>query len=202
MQNAPENNPLRGAAFTLAAHRIDQLPPDAGREIAIAGRSNAGKSSALNALTAQTALAHTSKMPGRTRQLVVFALPDGRRLVDLPGYGYAKVPPALREHWQRVIDAYLRKRQSLCGLVLVADIRHAPTDFDRRMLAFCVAIRLPSVLLLSKADKLSRAQVRTRQRKVEKEMEAEGWRAQVIPFSATGGIGLDEARRAVAALLS
>ncbi|MGH8155500.1 MAG: ribosome biogenesis GTP-binding protein YihA/YsxC, partial [Rhodanobacteraceae bacterium] len=150
------DNPLRGATYVVAAHRIDQLPPDAGREIAIAGRSNAGKSSAINALTAQAALARTSKTPGRTQQLVVFALPDGRRLVDLPGYGYAKVPPALREHWHRVIDAYLRKRQSLCGLVLVADIRHAPAAFDRQMLAFCAAIRLPCVMLLSKADKLAR----------------------------------------------
>ena len=200
MQTA--NNPLRGAAFVLAAHRVDQLPQDAGAEVAFAGRSNAGKSSAINALADQGALARTSKTPGRIQQLVVFALPDGRRLVDLPGYGYAKVPPSLRQHWKQEIDAYLRNRQSLRGLVLIADIRHAPAAFDRQMLAFCAAIELPCLMLLSKADKLSRAQARTRQREVEAEIAKEGGRVQLIPFSATAGTGVPEARAAVAALLA
>jgi len=185
----------------LAAHRLDQLPADAGAEVAFAGRSNAGKSSAINALVGQTALARTSKTPGRTQQLVVFALPDGRRLVDLPGYGYAKVPPSLRQHWKQEIDAYLRQRESLRGLVLIADIRHAPAAFDRQMLAYCASIELPCVLLLSKADKLSRAQVRTRQREVETEIAKEGARVQTIPFSAPAGTGVQEARAAVAGLL-
>jgi GTP-binding protein len=196
------DNPLRGASFVLAAHRIDQLPTDAGAEVAFAGRSNAGKSSAINALADQGALARTSKTPGRTQQLVVFAMPDGRRLVDLPGYGYAKVPPSLRQHWKQEIDAYLRNRQSLRGLVLIADIRHAPAAFDRQMLAFCAAIELPCLMLLSKADKLSRAQARTRQREVEAEIAKEGGRVQLIPFSATAGTGVPEARAAVAALLA
>jgi GTP-binding protein len=196
-----QDNSLRGAAFVLAAHRLDQLPVDAGAEVAFAGRSNAGKSSAINALVGQGALARTSKTPGRTQQLVVFALPDGRRLVDLPGYGYAKVPPALRQHWKQEIDAYLRRRRSLRGLVLIADIRHAPAAFDRQMLAFCAAIELPCLLLLSKADKLSRAQVRTRQREVESEIVEEGGQVQLLPFSATAGTGVQEARAAVAALL-
>jgi len=203
------DNPLHGAAFVLAAHRPDQLPSDAGAEIAFAGRSNAGKSSALNALTGHSSLARTSKTPGRTQQLVVFALPEkketalraGRRLVDLPGYGYAKVPPALRDHWRHAIDYYLRKRQSLRGLVLIADIRHALTAFDRQMLAFCADIELPCVVLLSKADKLSRAQARARQREVDAEIAKQHWHAQTIAFSATAGTGLDEARAAVAALL-
>ncbi|MDE2054976.1 MAG: YihA family ribosome biogenesis GTP-binding protein [Xanthomonadaceae bacterium] len=195
------SNPLRGAAFVLAAHRVDQLPPDTAAEVAFAGRSNAGKSSAINALAGQGALARTSKTPGRTQQLVVFALPGGQRLVDLPGYGYAKVPPALRQHWKQEIDAYLRKRQSLRGLVLIADIRHAPAAFDRQMLAFCAAIELPCVVLLSKADKLSRAQVHARQREVEDEIAEEGGRVQLIPFSAPAGTGVHEARAAVAALL-
>ncbi|HVX05396.1 MAG TPA: ribosome biogenesis GTP-binding protein YihA/YsxC [Rhodanobacteraceae bacterium] len=186
----------------LAAHRVDQLPADAGAEVAFAGRSNAGKSSAINALAGQGALARTSKTPGRTQQLVVFAMPDGRRLVDLPGYGYAKVPPALRQHWKQEIDTYLRERQSLRGLVLIADIRHAPAAFDRQMLAFCTAIELPCLMLLSKADKLSRAQARTRQREVETEIAEEGGRVQLIPFSATAGTGVPEARAAVAALLA
>ncbi|HET7223469.1 MAG TPA: ribosome biogenesis GTP-binding protein YihA/YsxC [Rhodanobacteraceae bacterium] len=203
------DNPLHGAAFVLAAHRPDQLPSDAGAEIAFAGRSNAGKSSALNALTGHSSLARTSKTPGRTQQLVVFALPEkketalraGRRLVDLPGYGYAKVPPALRDHWRHAIDYYLRKRQSLRGLVLIADIRHALTAFDRQMLAFCADIELPCVVLLSKADKLSRAQARARQREVDAEIAKQHWHAQTIAFSATAGTGLNEARAAVAALL-
>lgn len=196
------SNPLQGAAFVLAAHRPDQLPPDTGAEVAFAGRSNAGKSSALNALAGQTALARTSKTPGRTQQLVVFTLPDGRRLVDLPGYGYAKVPPALRDHWKQAIDHYLRHRQSLRGLVLIADIRHALTTFDGQMLAFCAAIELPCVLLLSKADKLSRAQTLARKREVDVEIGKAGWRAATIAFSAPAGTGVAEARAAVAALLA
>jgi len=199
---ATSDNPLQGAAFMLAAHRPDQLPPDGGAEIAFAGRSNAGKSSALNALAGQTALARTSKTPGRTQQLVVFALPDGRRLVDLPGYGYAKVPPSLRDHWKQAIDHYLRKRRSLRGLVLIADIRHALTAFDRQMLAFCGAIELPCVVLLSKADKLSRAQMLQRRREVDAEIEKENWRAATIAFSAPAGTGVAEARAAAAQLLS
>lgn len=198
---ASGGNPLQGATFTLAAHRPDQLPADRGVEVAFAGRSNAGKSSALNALVGEVALARTSKTPGRTQQMVVFTLPDTRRLVDLPGYGFAKVPPALREHWRRAIDAYLRERQSLRGLVLVADIRHAPTTFDHQMLAFCTAIELPCVLLLSKADKLSRARVLARQREVEREASAACQRVRVIPFSATAGTGVVDARAAVAGLL-
>ena len=193
--------PLEGATFQFGAAQEAQLPPAAVREIAFAGRSNAGKSSAINALADQSGLARTSKTPGRTQQLVVFALPDGRRLVDLPGYGYAEVPPALRQHWKQEIDAYLRKRQSLRGLVLIADIRHAPAAFDRQMLAFCAAIELPCLMLLSKADKLSRAQVRTRQREIEGEIAKDGARAQMIAFSAPAGTGVQEARAAVAEML-
>ena len=195
------DNPLRGATFVLAAHRPDQLPPDAGAEIAFAGRSNAGKSSALNALAGQSALARTSKTPGRTQQLVVFALPNGRRLVDLPGYGYAKVPPSLRDHWRQAIDHYLRKRQSLRGLVLIADVRHALKEYDRQMLRFCGDIDLPCVVLLSKADKLSRAQALAAQRKVQAEIAKFGSSAGTILFSATTGAGVEEARVAAMELL-
>lgn len=199
MQTA--DNPLRGAAFVLAAHRLDQLPGDTGAEVAFAGRSNAGKSSAINALADQGGLARTSKTPGRTQQLVVFALPGGARLVDLPGYGYAEVPPSLRQHWKQEIDAYLRKRQSLRGLVLIADIRHAPAAFDRQMLAFCKAIELPCLVLLSKADKLSRAQALARQREVDSVIAKAGWGATTLVFSAPAATGVSEARAAVAALL-
>lgn len=205
-------NFLQGAQFVLAAHRISQLPADQGAEVAFAGRSNAGKSSALNALTGHKGLARTSKTPGRTQQMVAFALPplvqgEGEpplvaRLIDLPGYGYAKVPPSLRDHWKQAIDHYLRKRQSLRGLVLIADIRHALTAFDQQMLAFCASIELPCVVLLSKADKLSRAQALARQREVDSVIAKAGWRATTLVFSAPAATGVSVARAAVAALLA
>lgn len=198
---ADSANPLRDARFVLAAHEVRQLPGDSGTEVAFAGVSNAGKSSALNALVGHTALARTSKTPGRTQQIVVFELPDGRRLIDLPGYGYAKVPAALREHWRTAIDAYLHERSSLRGLVLIADLRHALKDYDRQMLRFCAEIGLACVVLLSKSDKLSRAQALPAQRKVQAEVERAGWDARTLLFSATAGTGVAEARAAVMGLL-
>ena len=196
--------PLQGAQFLLAAHRLDQLPADAGAEVAFAGRSNAGKSSALNALTGQRGLARTSKTPGRTQQMVAFGLPplaDGSsaRLIDLPGYGYAKVPEALREHWRHEIDRYLHQRRSLRGIVLIADIRHPLKEFDRRMLAFCADTALPCRVLLTKADKLSRGQAAQALAALRKEHGGAGFDAQV--FSSSAATGVDEARAAVVALL-
>ena len=201
MQPKKEHNPLRNARFVLAAHETGQLPADNGAEIAFAGVSNAGKSSALNALVGHAALARTSKTPGRTQQIVAFELPDGHRLIDLPGYGYAKVPEAMREHWRVAIDAYLHQRRSLRGLVLIADLRHALKPYDQQMLRFCADIGLPCVLLLSKADKLSRAQALAAQRKVQGEMDKSEWSACTILFSATAGTGVEEAREAVMDLL-
>jgi len=126
-------NPFRQATFVLSAPELRQLPADDGAEITFAGRSNAGKSSALNAICDQTGLARTSKTPGRTQQFVVFALGEGQRLVDLPGYGYAKVPEPMRAHWRKVIDAYLRERQSLRAVVLIIDCRHPLKEFDRQV---------------------------------------------------------------------
>ena len=194
-------NPLRDAHFVLAAHETRQLPEDAGAEIAFAGVSNAGKSSALNALVGHGALARTSKTPGRTQQIVVFELPDGRRLIDLPGYGYAKVPVALREHWRVAIDAYLHDRRSLRGLVLIADLRHALKPYDQQMLRFCADIGRPCVVLLSKADKLSRTQALAAQRKVQGEIDKAQWDARTILFSATAGTGVEEARAAAMGML-
>ena len=114
-------NPFRQASYRLAAHHLRQLPGDTGWEVAIAGRSNAGKSSAINVLTGQRALARTSKTPGRTQQIVIFDLDDERRIADLPGYGYAKVPQALKEHWQTVMQGYFETRESLRGVVLVME---------------------------------------------------------------------------------
>jgi len=203
-------NPLQGAQFVLAAHRISQLPVDQGAEVAFAGRSNAGKSSALNALTGHKGLARTSKTPGRTQQMVAFSLPplaqaEGEpppeaRLVDLPGYGYAKVPQELREHWRQEIDRYLHQRRSLRGVVLIADIRHPLKEFDRMMLDFCFASGLSCHLLLTKADKLSRNQAAQALAAMRKSFPA-GLHATAQVFSSTAGIGVDEARQAVAALL-
>ncbi|XRD74796.1 YihA family ribosome biogenesis GTP-binding protein [Dyella marensis] len=205
-------NPLQGARFVLAAHRIDQLPMDNGAEVAFAGRSNAGKSSALNKLTGHHGLARTSKTPGRTQQMVAFALPPlaqgegaaplDARLIDLPGYGYAKVPEPLREHWKREIDAYLHRRQSLRGVVLIVDIRHPLKEFDRMMLAFCQDTALPCHVLLTKADKLSRNQAAQALAAMRKQFEAEGLQAATAQvFSSSEGTGVEEGRAAVMELL-
>jgi GTP-binding protein len=203
------SNPLNGAQFVLAAHRISQLPADRGAEVAFAGRSNAGKSSALNALTGHKGLARTSKTPGRTQQMVAFALPPlaqdvgeplEARLIDLPGYGYAKVPEELREHWKQEIDAYLHQRRSLRGVVLIADIRHPLKEFDRMMLDFCFQTGLPCHLLLTKADKLSRNQATQALAAVRKGF-GDGVQASAQVFSSTGGTGLEQAREAVLQLL-
>jgi GTP-binding protein len=219
-------NPLQGAQFVLAAHRISQLPADQGAEVAFAGRSNAGKSSALNALTGHKGLARTSKTPGRTQQMVAFSLPPYRdvpvsvsraqdaqdaatagesalelRLIDLPGYGYARVPLEMREHWKLEIDAYLHQRRSLRGLVLIVDIRHPLKEFDRMMLEFCFATQLPCHLLLTKADKLSRGQATQALAALRKQFAAEGLHATAQIFSSSAGTGVDEARQAVMALL-
>ena len=204
------SNPLQGAHFVLAANRVNQLPTDQGAEVAFAGRSNAGKSSALNALTGHKGLARTSKTPGRTQQMVAFALPplaqgEGEapldaRLIDLPGYGYAKVPEELRTHWKQEIDAYLHHRQSLRGVVLIADIRHPLKEFDRMMLDFCFVTGLPCHLLLTKADKLSRNKAAQALAAMRKSFP-DGLHATAQVFSSTAGTGLEEARGRVVELL-
>lgn len=161
---------IERARYLLSAHNARQLPPDGGFEVAFAGRSNAGKSSALNALTRQNALARVSKTPGRTQQLVYFEIQPGRCLVDLPGYGYAKVPQELQAHWQAFIDDYFRTRQALRGLVVVMDIRHPLKDYDLQMLGYAAARGLPAHALLTKADKLGRGQQAQALQKVRKEL--------------------------------
>lgn len=203
-------NPLQGAQFVLAAHRIQQLPADEGAEVAFAGRSNAGKSSALNALAGHKGLARTSKTPGRTQQMVAFSLPlvlRGEtsqplpaRLIDLPGYGYAKVPDALREHWRHEIDRYLHVRRSLRGVVLIVDIRHPLKEFDRMMLDFCVATLLPCHVLMTKADKLSRNQASQALAALRRQFVADAPVTTQV-FSAPDGTGVEEARAAVLRLL-
>jgi GTP-binding protein len=196
------SNPFRSAQFVLSAAQLRQLPADEGAEIAFAGRSNAGKSSALNVICEQHGLARTSKTPGRTQLLNVFALDEGRRLIDLPGYGYAKVPEEMRDHWRKLIDAYMRERESLRGVVLIMDSRHPLKDFDRQMLTYCTEIELPCYVLLTKADKLSRNEAAKTLAAVRKECTANGWPAQMQLFSALAKTGVDEARMALGNLLN
>jgi GTP-binding protein len=185
---------LARAQFVTAAHRLDQLPADRGVEVAFAGRSNAGKSSAINALTRQSALARISKTPGRTQQLVVFEIDPERRLIDLPGYGYAKVPEKLRTHWRGTLDAYFRERESLEGLLLAMDSRHPLKEFDRVMIEFCRARALPCHVLLTKSDKLSRSEAARTLRAVRDEMLREHPESSVQLFSVPQKLGVDEAR--------
>ena len=196
-------NPILGlcqqATFLISAAKVDQCPDDQGLEVAFAGRSNAGKSSALNTLT-HANLARTSKTPGRTQLLNFFRLDDERRLVDLPGYGYAKVPIPLKQHWQKHLEAYLGSRESLCGLVLMMDIRHPLTEFDNMMLDWCKASGMPLHILLTKADKLTFGAAKNTLLKVRQEIR-KGWGdgvASIQLFSAPKRQGVDEAQLVLA----
>jgi GTP-binding protein len=147
------------AYFLLSAANIVQLPQDIGREIAIVGRSNAGKSSVLNCITQHRKLARVSKTPGRTQLINVFVLDENRRLVDLPGYGYAKAPLPAKQQWEKTINAYINDRLCLKGLILVMDIRHPFKTLDNLLLEYCKQRELPVHILLNKADKLSNNQI-------------------------------------------
>ena len=196
------SNPLNPAQYLLSAHTTRQLPADGGTEVAFAGRSNAGKSSALNALTHRNGLARVSKTPGRTQQLVFFQVQPDRYLVDLPGYGYAKVPQELQAHWQAFIDQYFRTREALRGLVVVMDIRHPLKDYDRQMLGYAVQRGLPAHALLTKADKLGRGQQAQALQAVKKELFSSfGDTVGVQTFSAESKQGVEETRAVVAGWL-
>ena len=198
-------NPFARAQYLLAAHTPRQLPPDGGFEVAFAGRSNAGKSSALNALCQQNALARVSKTPGRTQQLVYFALPphEDKYLVDLPGYGYAKVPQDLQAHWQAFIADYFETRQALRGLVVVMDIRHPLKDYDRQMLGYAVRRGLPAHAILTKADKLGRGAAGNTLQAVRLELsQAFGDSVSVQVFSGEKKTGVDDLRAVVARWLA
>jgi len=187
-------NPFNTAQFLKSAARLDQAPPDTGREAAFAGRSNAGKSSALNAISGHKGLARTSKTPGRTQLINFFAVTPEARLVDLPGYGYAKVPAEVKAQWERHLNAYLAQRESLAGLILLMDVRHPLTDFDRQMLAWCRQADLAVHVLLTKADKLKRGAAQNTLLSVKRDLGLLHPTATVQLFSALDGSGLDEAR--------
>jgi GTP-binding protein len=190
-------HPLQHAEFVISAAAERQLPPPGPPEIAFAGRSNAGKSSAINTLANRTRLAHTSKTPGRTQQINLFALRSGALLADLPGYGYAEVPLELKRHWQAFLTRYLTHRQSLVGLVLVVDARHGLADLDRRLLESFLPSGRPVLLLATKMDKLSTSAQRQAQatltRAVADAFPAHAANVTIVPFSSTRRIGIEAA---------
>jgi len=183
----------RSAHYTVSATQLSQLPPDSGFEVAFAGRSNAGKSSAINTITGIKALARISKTPGRTQMINFFHLDDERAMVDLPGYGYAKVPEKMKLKWQATLSKYLETRQSLRGLMLMMDIRHPLKNFDLQMLDWAKQAELPIHILLTKSDKLGRGAGGNTLQQVRKELNDAGLEASVQLFSSLNHQGRDEA---------
>jgi GTP-binding protein len=190
------------AQFFISADKLTDLPPPSGIEIAFAGRSNSGKSSAINTLANRNRLAFVSKTPGRTQLINFFSLGNDRYLVDLPGYGYAKVPEAMRVHWQSVLSRYLMERESLYGLVLIMDARHPLTPLDHQMLNWFIPTCKPVHVLLTKADKLSKQQATATLRTVRAELERTYPNCTVQLFSSLKRIGLDEAEAMIGKWLS
>ena len=179
----------RQARFLTSVASIRGLPPDRGREVAFAGRSNAGKSSAINALTGRRDLARTSRTPGRTRLVNFFEIDEGRRLVDLPGYGYARVPRSMSREWGALVGKYLESRRSLAGVVVLMDIRHPLTELDAILLDWCRAADLPVLAVLTKADKLARGRRAAALSEVGGRLIRYGDEVRATTFSATKRIG-------------
>jgi GTP-binding protein len=187
------NTRYRQAAFITSAAKLSQSPPDEGHEVAFAGRSNAGKSSAINALCDQKALARTSRTPGRTQLLNFFGVDEQHRLVDLPGYGYAAVATSIKQTWQGALADYLENRQCLRGLVLVMDARHPLKDYDLQMLEWANHIGLPVHVLLTKVDKLNRQQSSAALERVEAALGDYSIDFSAQLFSSLKRWGIDEA---------
>lgn len=170
------------AAFYTTVNHLRDLPQHGGREVAFVGRSNAGKSSAINTLANHVRLAYTSKTPGRTQHLNYFSLGDNNYLVDLPGYGYAKVPPDVQMHWENLLSKYLQTREELCGLVVIMDARHPLTELDENMLDWFAPTGKPVHILLTKSDKLSRQQATLTLNRVKSHL-AEHFSSDIAPAS-------------------
>jgi len=179
--------------FMLSVVQMKDAPDDEGWEVAFAGRSNAGKSSGLNALASQNNLARTSKTPGRTRELNYFELDGQRRIVDLPGYGYAKVSRQRQNQWRGLLDEFLQTRQSLQGILLFMDIRHPMTDFDQRLVDWCEYRQFPVHVLLTKSDKLGYGKAKSTLLKVQHSLKTTRMPATAQLFSAFKKTGLEEA---------
>ena len=190
-------NDLNACVYLLSAHKPEHWPEDSGAEVAFVGRSNVGKSSAINRLTGIKSLARTSKTPGRTQQIIFFELNSVTRLVDLPGYGYAKVPHAIKQKWKQHIEAYFLERECLKGLVLPIDVRRSLTELDKQMLNYCMDTQLPVLVLLTKADKLTRNHANQALFKLKKQLDQlnfGGLEFSVQLFSAVNGQGEEQAR--------
>ncbi len=193
---------LNQATFATSAPDISKLSADTGIEVAFAGRSNAGKSSALNTLTNQKSLARTSKTPGRTQLINVFDLGNDRRLVDLPGYGFAKVPLAMKQKWQKALGEYLQQRESLKGLVVLMDIRHPLKDLDKDLIYWAAESELPVLVLLTKADKLSQGKRSAEVLKVRKKLAELNADISVQAFSSLKRTGVEQATKVICTWLS
>ena len=192
---SPFSLSYNSARFLQSAATLQQCPPDEGCEIAFAGRSNAGKSSALNTITGHTKLARTGKTPGRTQLLNFFTLHHPEcRLVDLPGYGYAKVSKDVQRTWQEHLNDYLQHRVSLKGLVLVMDIRNPMTEFDRMMLSWSSTAAMPVLILLTKADKLSFGAAKSALLSLQQQLKPLGGQIRPMLFSALKKTGVDDVR--------
>jgi GTP-binding protein len=192
---------FQNATFYISAHHLSDLPPPVGIEVAFAGRSNAGKSSALNTLANHNRLAYVSKQPGRTQLINFFSLGNDRFLVDLPGYGYAKVPASMRAHWQMTLSKYLSHRSTLNGLVLVMDCRHPLTPLDRQMLDWFAPSGRPIHVLLTKSDKLSRSSANQTLQAVKKELQTTWGNCTIQLFSSLKKQGVEEAETVIGAWL-
>ena len=190
-QAATETLNFRKAAFLQSASAIENAPTDFGSEVAFAGRSNSGKSSAINTLTHQGKLARTSRTPGRTQLINFFSLSDHQRLVDLPGYGFAKVPLAVKKKWNQQLERYLQYRESLRGLVMLMDIRHPLTEPDRQMLGWAVTASMPVHILLTKADKLKRGPAQSTLVSVREELSTQSELISVQLFSSLKRQGVE-----------
>jgi GTP-binding protein len=192
----PDERPSRpsyqSARFLTSAAKLAQCPPDDGWEVAFAGRSNAGKSSAINSLTGNRKLAKTSKTPGRTQLINFFELSGCQRLVDLPGYGFAKVPRAVKQAWTRQLEDYLQRRQSLRGLILMMDIRHPLQPFDQQILGWAIQAAMPVHILLTKSDKLKKGPAKSTLLRVRGQLAAHGDMVSVQLFSALKHTGSEE----------
>jgi GTP-binding protein len=193
---------FQNATYIASAHRLQDLPPPREREIAFAGRSNAGKSSAINALANHTRLAFVSKTPGRTQTINLFRLTGGGILADLPGYGYAKVPETMRRHWEETLSGYLQTRESLCGLALIMDARHPLTERDEIMLGWFRPTGRPIHCLLTKADKLSRTEASATLQRVRERLSRLGSDYTAQLFSSLRRTGVEEAEAVLAGWLA
>ena len=186
-------NPLYyQARFINSAPKLSDAPEDQGLEIAFAGRSNAGKSSAINTLTQQNSLARISKTPGRTQLLNFFEIDKQRKFVDLPGYGYAKVPIAVKQKWQKMMETYLQERKALCGIVLVMDVRHPLTEFDWQLIEWCEHGGLSLHILLTKADKLKFGAAKNTLLKVQRDLSEASIVITLQLFSSLKKTGVDD----------